>query len=385
MTATATRKEGLPESYYAPEFAIEIEGEELDPASKGDVLELKIEMTFNEMTSAEVKLNNFDDTAYDLKWSDADKLRLGSRVHVKLGYADRTRSMMRGYISTLTPEFADGPPTLTVRALDGMVRLKSSKPPAEEVTYKKVTDWQIAQKIAQRHNLRVKVTEEGPVHDLVVQRNTDDATFLKERAKLLSFEVFMRTDPDTGEDVLHFVSPTDGRGSEPISTYTLAWGGMRNTDIPPSLIEFKPVLAAGDQVQSVTVRGWDPKTKKKITQTATRDEHARGRARSTTRTAPKPPRRSAERARRSAKSSSIDPSPREEEALKVAQAILSERAYRFLTGHGKVIGLPDLRPGTNVEIGGVGRRFSGTYFVTKVTHVLNQQGFLTEFDVSRRI
>ncbi len=106
MTATATRKEGLPESYYAPEFAIEIEGEELDPASKGDVLELKIEMTFNEMTSAEVKLNNFDDTAYDLKWSDADKLRLGSRVHVKLGYADRTRSMMRGYISTLTPEFA---------------------------------------------------------------------------------------------------------------------------------------------------------------------------------------------------------------------------------------------------------------------------------------
>ena len=60
-------------------------------------------------------------------------------------------------------------------------------------------------------------------------------------------------------------------------------------------------------------------------------------------------------------------------------------AYRFLTGHGKVIGLPDLRPGTNVEIGGVGRRFSGTYFVTKVMHVLNQQGFLTEFDVSRRI
>ena len=70
------------------------------------MLELKIEMTFNEMTSAEVKLNNFDDTAYDLKWSDADKLRLGSRVHVKLGYADRTRSMMRGYISTLIPEFA---------------------------------------------------------------------------------------------------------------------------------------------------------------------------------------------------------------------------------------------------------------------------------------
>jgi phage protein D len=384
MTATATRKEGLPESYYAPEFAIEIEGEELDPASKGDVLELKIEMTFNEMTSAEVKLNNFDDTAYDLKWSDAEKLRLGSRVHVKLGYADRTRSMMRGYISTLTPEFADGPPTLTVRALDGMVRLKSSKPPAEEVTYKKVTDSQIAQKIAQRHNLRVKVTDEGPVHDLVVQRNTDDATFLKERAKLHSFEVFMRTDPDTGEDVLHFVSPTDGRGSEPISTYTLAWGGMRNTDIPPSLIEFKPVLAAGDQVQSVTVRGWDPKTKKKITQTATR-ANTPGVAQIDNTNGPEAAATMGGTSEAKREVVVDRPVASEEEALKVAQAILSERAYRFLTGHGKVIGLPDLRPGTNVEIGGVGRRFSGTYFVTKVTHVLNQQGFLTEFDVSRRI
>jgi uncharacterized protein len=341
-------------------------------------------MTFNEMTSAEVKLNNFDDTAYDLKWSDADKLRLGSRVHVKLGYADRTRSMMRGYISTLTPEFADGPPTLTVRALDGMVRLKSSKPPAEEVTYKKVTDWQIAQKIAQRHNLRVKVTEEGPVHDLVVQRNTDDATFLKERAKLLSFEVFMRTDPDSGEDVLHFVSPTDGRGSEPISTYTLAWGGMRNTDIPPSLLEFKPVLAAGDQVQSVTVRGWDPKTKKKITQTATR-ANTPGVAQIDNTNGPEAAATIGGTSGAKCEVVVDRPVASEEEALKVAQAILSERAYRFLTGHGKVIGLPDLRPGTNVEIGGVGRRFSGTYFVTKVTHVLNQQGFLTEFDVSRRI
>jgi len=384
MTTTATRKEGLPESYYAPEFTIEIEGEELDPASKGDVLELKIEMTFNEMTSAEVKLNNFDDTAYDLKWSDADKLRLGSRVHVKLGYADRTRSMMRGYISTLTPEFADGPPTLTVRALDGMVRLKSSKPPAEEVTYKKVTDSQIAEKIAQRHNLRVKVTEEGPVHDLVVQRNTDDATFLKERAKLHSFEVFMRTDPETGEDVLHFVSPTDGRGSEPISTYTLAWGGMRNTDIPPSLIEFKPVLAAGDQVQSVTVRGWDPKTKKKISQTATR-ANTPGVAQIDNTNGPEAAATMGGTSEAKREVVVDRPVASEEEALKVAQTILSERAYRFLTGHGKVIGLPDLRPGTNVEIGGVGRRFSGTYFVTKVTHVLNQQGFLTEFDVSRRI
>lgn len=383
MTTTASRTSGLPEQYYAPEFEVEVEGEPLDPASKGDVLELKVEMTFNEMTSVDIKLNNYDDTAFDLKWSDAEKFRLGSSVHVKLGYAEEPRSMMRGYISTLTPEFADGPPTLTVRAVDGLVRLKSSKPPEDEVTYRKVTDADIARKIAQRHQLRIKVTEQAPRHDLVVQRNADDATFLKERAKLHSFELFMRTDPETGEDVLHFVSPEDGRGGEPITTYALAWGGLRNTDIAPSLLEFRPTLAGGDQVQSVTVRGWDPKAKKAIKQTAT-PENTPGVAQVDGISGPGAAAAIGGTAEARQEIVVDRPVATEEEALKLAQAMLADRAYRFLSGRGKVIGLPDLRPGRNVDIGGVGRRFSGTYFVTKVTHVLNQQGYLTEFDVSRR-
>ena len=38
------RSPGCPTRYYAPEFVVEVEGEALDPASKGDVLELKVEM-----------------------------------------------------------------------------------------------------------------------------------------------------------------------------------------------------------------------------------------------------------------------------------------------------------------------------------------------------
>ena len=37
-----------------------------------------------------------------------------------------------------------------------------------------------------------------------------------------------------------------------------------------------------------------------------------------------------------------------------------------------------------MEIHGVGERFSGLYHVTKVTHTLNEQGYLTEFDASRK-
>jgi phage protein D len=60
--------------------------------------------------------------------------------------------------------------------------------------------------------------------------------------------------------------------------------------------------------------------------------------------------------------------------------VLAEHAEKFVTARGTMIGQPDLRPGDNVEIDGVGRRFTGRYHVTKVSHVINQQGYLTEFE-----
>jgi phage protein D len=382
MTETATRTSGLPESYYAPEFVVEVEGTPLDPRSHGDVLELKVEMDLKELTSVELKLNNYDDTTFDLKWSDSDQFRIGSRIHVQLGYPDLLLSMMRGLVTTLTPDFpSDGPPTLKVRALDALVKLKGSKPPEQEVTFRDKADWQIAEQIGQRHGLRVEVTQEGPTHRLVVQRNIDDAVFLKERAAIIDFQVHMRTDPDTGEDVLRFVSPPDGRGSAPIRTFVFAWGSLRNSDVPPSLIEFKPTMAVGDQVQSVTVRGWDPVTKQVIVQTAKPGSTPGiGSAGGTT-----GPAAAEEISGATGRQDVVvdHPVASEEEALKLARALLANRSYEFLTAHGKVIGLPDLRPGDNVEIHGVGTRFGGTYFVTKVTHTLSDKGYFTEFDARR--
>jgi phage protein D len=381
MTGTLTP--GLPARYYAPNFKLEIEGTELDPRSKGDVLELKVEMKLNELTSASIKLNNYDDTVFDLRWSDKDELQLGNRVHVHMGYADSLVSVLQGRTVSLSPDFpADGTPTLTVGAYDGLVVLKGSKPPGEEVVYRRMADWQIAQRIAQRHRLRIEVTKEGPVHEVVVQRNTDDAVFLMERAGRIDFELFMRTDPRNGRDVLHFVSPADGRSAAPMRTYQLAWGTLRNTDTPPSLVEFKPTVTAVEQVKSVEVRGWDPTTKQAITHKAT-PENTAGVSGSGAATGPAA----------AARLGGVVDSRREvvidapvasvEEARHLAEALLTERAYEFLTGHGKAIGLPEMRPGDNVVIEGVGSRFGGTYFVTGVTHTLNSSGFLTEFDVRK--
>ena len=150
--------------------------------------------------------------------------------------------------------------------------------------------------------------------------------------------------------------------------------------VTPSLIEFKPTISASEQVQSVTVRGWDTRNKKAISVTASAPDtpgvSGKGQA-----TGPAAAGRVGDEKDSDARKDVVVDAPvaTKEEAKRLAQALLAERAYAFLTATGKAIGLPDLRPGDNVEIHGVGKRFSGTYYVTKVVHTLNASGLLTEF------
>ena len=73
----------------------------------------------------------------------------------------------------------------------------------------------------------------------------------------------------------------------------------------------------------------------------------------------------------------------QEEAKNLALALLTERAGEFITGRGRVIGLPDLRPGDNLFLKFLGKRFSGEYYVKKVEHTLNSSGYMTDFEVRR--
>ena len=294
-----------------------------------------------------------------------------------MGYADRLVSMVRGQITSLSAKFPEsGAPTLDVSGTDLLFRLKGSCPSDEEgLTYPPgLADWEIAQRVARRNDLEAVVTQEGPVHEIVVQeRDQDDARFLLDRARRIEFDVFMQTDPESGKDKLHFVKPTDGRDSRPIRVYEFQWGR--------SLKSFTSRLSVSDQVGSVTVRGWDPRTKRPIVATATAADLPQtdgGRGGTTG------PAASAENsARREGKQEFIvDASVlSEEEARQMAVARLTERAYQFNTGSGQVIGLPDLRPGDNVKLLGLGTRFSGQYQVEKVDHTIGGSGYLCSFDV----
>ena len=370
---TATSESGLPSTdYYAPDFLVEVEGREIDPESKGDVLEVKVTMDLENLTSCELTVNNWDDRAFFFKYSDTKTFDIGNRVHVSMGYADALKSMLRGQISTISPRFPEsGPPTINVTVLDGMLKLRDRQPANDDVKrWENKADWEVAQVIAARNGLRAEVTQEGETHLEVIQKNQDDATFLMERAKRIDFDCYVQTDPESGDDVLYFTKPTDGRDSAPVRVYRLVWG--------ESLINFSPTLTLSRQVESVTVRGWNPRTKSTITYTATASDLPGASSGGTSGPA-------AVSSSMPGKSQTVIDAPvaSDEEAKNLAISLLSERAYEFITGSGKVIGLPDLRPGDNLELMGLGKRFEGTYYVKKVEHTLGSSGYTTTFEVRK--
>jgi phage protein D len=279
-------------------------------------------------------------------------------------------SMVSGQIASMTPRFADGQAsTLTVSGQDGMALLRDSQPEdGETIQYLQKADWEIAQVIAERHGLSFVATEEGEVHAEVIQRNQDDAQFLMERAKRIDFDCFIVTDSESSESTLNFVRPPDGREAGPIRTYQFVWG--------QSLISFTPTISLSRQVSQVTVRGWDDRTKQAIVATATAEDLPE------TGSGSSGPQVVADSMPRRQEVVVDSPVASYEEARELAISILRERAYEFINGTGRCIGLADLRCGDNIELQRLGR-FSGTYYVKKVSHSIGSNGYLTDFEARR--
>jgi phage protein D len=392
-----------PDIGYAPEFAVSVAGQPEDVSTKNDVLSIRVVKDINNISGFDLNFNNWDDQTLRFKYSevesDQEPFALGRRVDVRLGYADKLVSVITGQVTSLRPSFPEsGSPTIGISGSDGMQKLKRRKARDNEAKlYQGRTDSEIAKAIAVRNQLDGsgirKTTEQHPV---VWQKNQDDAAFLMERAKRNDFECYLLTDPDTRKDVLHFEPPTDGRDGPPVRAFQLAYGpGLAAEEergrgaappagtggarpLVPNLIDFTPTLTAAEQVSQLTVRGWDPRTKQPIAYAATVRDLPRASSRGVS--GPE----AATVALGGREEVVVDaPVGSDQEARELATSLLRERAYTFITGTGRIAGLPELRPGDNLEIHGIGRRFSGLYFVTKVEHTLGGSGFFTQFHVRR--
>lgn len=374
----STLSAGLPAvSTYAPRLEVAANGRLVQSEILGDVLSARVTLQKNGVANFDLSLANWADVtgrAPVFKYSDSDTFNIGTELQIRMGYADQVIPLMNGQVNSLSPRFPEsGTPTVSVRGASSLFRMRGSKPKdGEQLIYQDVADWQVAQVVAARNQIPIRVTQEGPTRDTVVQkRDQDDAAFLLELARNNEFDLYLQIDPDSGLDMLHFVKPTDGRDSQSIRVFEFEWGS--------SLIEFSPKLSAVDQVSSVTVKGWDARSKQPFEYTAT--ERDLPRTEGSGATGPK----AAEQVSPRGKSEVIvDASVVNiEEARALAISRLAARAYQYKTGSGRVMGQPRMRPGDNVLLSGLGHRFSGTWHITQVDHQIGTSGYLTSFQVER--
>jgi uncharacterized protein involved in type VI secretion and phage assembly len=139
------------------------------------------------------------------------------------------------------------------------------------------------------------------------------------------------------------------------------------------LLSFRGRLTAGEQVERVSVRGWDPLRKRAVAAEARSAEAMWSNGiRGDGAKASQPFGAAAMVLVREAMYG-------HDQAAKRAQAVLDELGNNFIQVEGRAMGNPMLRTGSTVSVDGIGSQFTGSYVVTDARHTYERSGYAIDF------
>jgi phage protein D len=342
-----------------PTFRVRINGADLSQEVAADLIAVTVHEDVDAPGMFTLRLINWDMDKLIVTWADDQRFAEGGKVELQMGYVDQLQTLIAGEITGLEPEFsADDVPTLTVRGYDRRHRLLRGR---RTRSFTKIKDSDIARQIASALGLSAEVSDTGVTLEYVFQHNQTDMEFLQQRASQIGYEVAIK-----GETLLF-----RPRQHDKAEVLTLT----RDAD----LIEFFPRLTTLSQVGKVAVRGWNPKEKAAIVA-----EAAAGSETTTMGGRTSGPRAANAAFGQTSAASVQHPVFSKAEADKIAQAQLNTAALAYIGGEGICIGRTDLRAGTVIKIAGLGKRFSGQYYVTSTQHSYTpERGYRTSFRVRR--
>jgi phage protein D len=305
-------------------------------------------------------------TLSNLSTKYSEQVNEGDDFEVKLGFVDGKDqgSVFKGEVVGIEPIYdSKAPARVHIRGYNQLHRLMRGK---KSVTYTKVTDKDIVDKLCQQYGLTASYGDSAPTtqYDHVYQHNLTDLEFIRMRAARLGFEV------SVDDKKLYFRKRVDSD-----SGIKLVFGVPGES----ALERFMPRLSTAQQVSEVKVFGWDPVKKQEIVGVAKPQSSKLGDKHGS--------------AVASSKHKDVlqvmheSPVSSKEEADNIAKSILNDRMMDFITGEGVCRGNPDMKPGIIVTIAVQDKRFDGKYHVTSVrhryVHAGQGGGYRTEFRFRR--
>jgi len=341
---------------FVPDKEVKIEGLTL----AADVSRAVIDLTYdNDVDSADMfrmTLNNAD-----LSLTDSALFDVGKSVEIYMGYAGALKPMMLGEITAVAPSFpASGAPTLTITGYDRSHKLRHNRP--ERFTFKSLNDSAIAAIIA-AENLLIPIVDPAPTPPREsVQQISSDWAFLKSLAERNYFQLFVHWDK------LYFRLPRPQT-----KMVSLEWG--RN------LSSFAPRLSTSGQIGIEVLRGYDYEIAERIVAILPAVAVGDDIENIIERVGSNFIQQLVSLGRFVVRDSPIT---NHVDALSVAKSVLLQILEGLYEGSGSCVGLTELKAGDQVEIKGVGKRFSGRYTLSKVTHRLDAGGYTTSFEVTQK-
>ena len=371
---------------FKPTFLIQIEGRSLAKDITQEITAFAFEDSESGLDELELCVTN-----RNLQFTDDPLFQEGNEIVARFGYVGNLSPAKKAVIKEIDYDFPDGgDPTIRLKAYDKGFKLagreiqKVWQKPAPGILYS-----EIAEEIARQQGLTPNVAPTKTRHLRVAQGGVSDAQFLQDLA------IKSRGEDGDGkagyvffvqDDELHF-HPRDLAQAPALSLEYF-------TDRKGVLRSFSPSTqsqgAKGEGTEVLTI-GVDPR-KKECVQHRASNATTPGRDSLGGRTYLVDG-DTGETKYREQESGKIVPSheraeafheePRCEPMQDTAEGRFKDAELRQVECTAITIGIPSLQAKQNVEVKGVGRKFSGIYYVVSVRHEIGEHGYGCELRLKR--
>ncbi|MDD3246395.1 MAG: hypothetical protein PHF18_06020 [Methanosarcina sp.] len=346
---------------YAPTFTVKLGGKEIPT---DDITDLEVDEQIENSGMCVISFNDMlDMKKQKFRWLDDARIKIGTRIEISFSYAQGSGNsassggntlLFIGSLQAITPNFEPGGSAkLKIRGYDLSCNLMRSR--KGQGIYESKSYSEIVGDIAQKYGLKQDQIESStPVYESVSSDSSeDDYQFVKRLANELYYEFFVR------EESLYFRKPKDSENAN--ITFT---NGI-------NIVSFSVETNTSAYVSEVQINFWSSNQKEKSPQTAKQEEVGNSFGLDLT---------SQQGKKIFLENVNVSSA---EEATARAVAELKRRNKNLITGDLVSIGNPSIRPGMTVKIEKVGDRFSGTYYVEKTKHSINQKGYITTLKLRR--
>lgn len=318
------------------------------------LVSVEVRRTVNRIPTAHLVIVDGDMPDQDFPLSNAETFKPGAEITIKAGYDREDAVIFKGVVVKQSIAITgDNYARMIVECRDKAVAMTIGR---RNETYVDVTDSDLLTRIIQhRSGLQADVEATSTRYRELVQYYCTDWDFMLSRAEANGFLVFVEDGTVTVKS-----PPTEGA-----PVLTVAYG--------VDLMEFHADLDAKSQLSAVKGVGWDVKNQEVVES----DE-----------VQPYPITRQGDLDSETL-AAIIGPevfrlqigTPRDRSALTDwARAQQIKAGLARIRGRMKFQGHAHAKPGALIELQGVGNRFTGTVFVSAVTHTIAQGNWITEVE-----